>query len=330
MAAIARPITWEEEEAALPTESLSQWQLAWRRLLRHRLAMLGAFVLIFFVLASLLASVDIPSIKILSLETPPIHFGLAPYEFDAVDMSVAFSGPTKEHIFGTDVLGRDTFTRLLYAGRISLSVAGITTILSVIIGVIIGAVAGYIGGWVDTILMRFTDIMLTLPVLPLLMIASKSLREMVALQKMFGQLLSVVIIIAVITIFGWMTVARLVYGSVLSLREREFMEATRALGASGIRLIFSHLVPNSLAPIIVSLTLEFGAVVVYEATLSFLGFGIMPPTPSWGNMLTDVQRFILRNPWLAFYPGMCIFLTVLAINFLGDGLRDALDPRLKI
>lgn len=311
MAAVAPSITWEEE-LALPTESLSQWGLAWRRLRKHKLAMVGMVVLAFFVLISILAPV------------------LAPYEFDAIDLDAMFSFPSQAHWFGTDQLGRDILNRVMYAGRISLSVALIATVLSSLVGVVIGAIAGYAGGWVDTILMRFTDIMLTLPVLPLLMIASKSLREMMALQKIFGQALSVVVIIIVVVLFGWMTVARLVYSSVLSLREREFMEASRALGASGWRLIFSHLVPNSLAPIIVATTLDFGAIVVYEATLSFLGFGIMPPTPSWGNMLTDVQRFMFRNPWLAFYPGMCIFLTVLAINFIGDGLRDALDPRLKI
>jgi peptide/nickel transport system permease protein len=162
------------------------------------------------------------------------------------------------------------------------------------------------------------------------MIASQSLRQFVALQQIFGEGLSVVIIITIVVVFGWMTVTRLLYGSVLSLKQQEFVEAARALGASPARMIMSHLVPNSLAPIIVATTLDFGAIVVYEATLSFLGLGIMPPTPSWGNMLTDVQRFMIRDPMLAIYPGMCIFLTVLAINFIGDGLRDALDPRLKI
>jgi peptide/nickel transport system permease protein len=311
MAAIARPLGWEEE-LLLPEESLSQWQMAWRRLRRHRLSMIGIFVLAFFALISLLAPL------------------IAPYEFDAIDLNLSFAVPSAEHLLGTDQLGRDILTRLMYAGRISLTIALLGTLLSTIIGVIIGAIAGYAGGLLDTLLMRFTDIMLTLPVLPLLLIASQSLRQFVALQQFFGESLSVAIIIIIIVAFGWMAVTRLLYGSVLSLKGSEFVEAARALGASPAHMIVKHLVPNSLAPIIVATTLDFGVIVVYEATLSFLGFGVTPPTPSWGNMLTDVQRFMLRDPMLAIYPGMCIFLTVLAINFIGDGLRDALDPRLKI
>ena len=228
--------------------------------------------------------------------------------------------PRAPHWFGTDDLGRDTFTRILYAGRISLSVALIVTLISTVVGTTIGAVSGFYGGATDTVLMRFTDIMLTLPVLPMLMIISKSLREMAGLQQKFGNMLSVVVIIVVIAIFDWMTIARLVHGAVLSLKEREFMEAARALGVSGHSTILRHLIPNTLAPIVVAATFSFGGMVVYEATLSFLGLGIQPPVPSWGNMLNDVQRLMMRNPWVAFYPGLCIFFTVLSINFLGDGL----------
>jgi peptide/nickel transport system permease protein len=301
-----------QEEILLAEESVSQWGMAWRRLRRHRLAMIGGVVLLFFTFISLFAPV------------------LAPYEFDAIDLSLSFNTFSPEHLLGTDQLGRDILTRLMYAGRISLTIALIGAILSTLVGVIIGAIAGYAGGWIDTILMRFTDIMLTLPVLPLLLIASQSLRQFVQLQQIFGQMLSVVVIIIVVVVFGWMRVTRLLYSSVLSLKSSEFVEAARALGASPMRMILTHLVPNSLAPIIVAATLDFGAIVVYEATLSFLGFGVTPPTPSWGNMLTDVQRFMMRNPLLAIYPGTCIFLTCLGINFIGDGLRDALDPRLKI
>lgn len=286
--------------------------MAFRRLLRHRLAIVGMIVLGLFVVLSLLAPY------------------IAPYEFDAIDLSNMFAPPSAAHLLGTDPLGRDILTRLLYAGRISLTIALVAAVLSTVIGVLIGAVAGYFGGWVDLLLMRFTDIMLTLPVLPLLLIASQSLRQFVQLQQLFGDLLSVSIIIIINVVFGWMTVTRLLYGSVLSLKQSEFVEAARALGASNWRMITVHLVPNSLAPIIVATTLDFGAIVVYEATLSFLGFGVTPPTPSWGNMLTDVERYMVRDPMLAIYPGLCIFLTVLAINFIGDGLRDALDPRLKI
>ncbi len=310
--AVSAPAALLQEELLLPEESVGQWRLAFRRLRKHRLAMLGVVVLAFFVFISVFAPV------------------LAPYDFDAIDLDQMFGAPSAAHWLGTDALGRDILTRLMFAGRISLTIAMLGAIFSTVIGVIIGAIAGYAGGWIDTFLMRFTDIMLTLPVLPLLLIASQSLRQFVALQQFFGEILSVVIIIIVVVVFGWMRVTRLLYSSVLSLKESEFIEAARALGASPLRMILTHLVPNSLAPIIVAATLDFGTIVVYEATLSFLGFGVTPPTPSWGNMLTDVQRFMVRNPLLAIYPGMCIFLTVLAINFIGDGLRDALDPRLKI
>lgn len=300
------------EEVLLQEKPASQWRMAWSRLRRHRLAMIGAVVFLFFATVSLLAPV------------------IAPYEYDDVNLSISFSAPSAEHWLGTDALGRDIVTRLMFGGQISLTIALIGAVLSTVLGVIVGSVAGYAGGWIDTLLMRFTDIMLTLPVLPLLLIASQSLRQFVQLQQLFGQLLSVVVIIIVVVVFGWMRVARLLYGSILTLKNSEFVEAARALGASPARMILTHLVPNSLAPIIVAATLDFGAIVVYEATLSFLGFGVTPPTPSWGNMLTDVQRFMIRDPMLAVYPGMCIFLTCLGINFIGDGLRDALDPRLKI
>ena len=301
-----------EESLVLPEETVSTWTLAFRRLRHHKLAMIGLVVLLVFILSAVLAPV------------------IAPYPYDAIDLQNRLSAPSRAHIFGTDDLGRDTFTRILYAGRISLSVALIVTVISALVGTTIGAVSGYYGGVTDTVLMRFTDIRLTLPVLPLLMIISKSLRDMQALQKAFGNLLSVIVIIVVIAVFDWMSTARLVHGAALSLKEREFMEAARALGVSGRATILRHLIPNSLAPIIVAATFSFGGTVVYEATLSFLGLGIQPPTPSWGNMLTDVQKLMMRNPWIAFYPGLCIFFTVLSINFLGDGLRDALDPRLKM
>ena len=235
------------------------------------------------------------------------------------------------HLLGTDALGRDVASRLLYAGRFSLLVALITTVLNVVVGSVLGAVAGSFGGWVDTLLMRFADLMLTLPLLPLLLVLSSSLRQFVSLQNLLGSNLSVVIIIFVLVIFGWMGLARLVRGSVLTLREQDFVAATRALGGSRTRIIFSHLIPNSLAPMIVWATLSFGGVIILESALSFLGFGIMPPTPTWGNMLNDARGSPLEYLFTqALSPGICIFVTVLAVNFLGDGLRDALDPRLKL
>lgn len=308
MTTLARP--WQEDLETAP--ALGQWALVWRRFRRHRMALLGLAVLATIGLVTALAP------------------WMAPYPFDAIDLNNIFIGPTAEHWLGTDELGRDTLTRLLYAGRMSLFVAVLATFFSVVIGTALGAIAAWTRGVVDMALMRFTDIMLALPTLPLLLVFSKMLREWLVLEQIFGSSLSVVIIVGVLTVFGWMSVARLVYGSVLSLREREFVEAARALGASGGRIIFFHLIPNSLAPIIVAATLGLGSRIIIEASLSFLGLGITPPTPSWGNMLTGAQSYMWRNPWLAFYPGLCIFVVVLAFNFVGDALRDALDPRLRI
>jgi|YNPBryantNP2012_1023418.scaffolds.fasta_scaffold00144_18 peptide/nickel transport system permease protein len=302
------------------SKPVSQWGLAWRRLRRHKLAMLGLFILIVVVLVSAAAPI------------------IAPYDYEEIDLRHIYAPlftPGNEgrpiHILGTDDLGRDIFSRLLYAGRYSLLVALITTTLTVIVGTIIGAVAGISGGWVDTLLMRFADLLLTLPTLPLLLVLSSSLRQFVALQNFLGSKLSVVIIIFVLLVFGWMGLARLVRGSVLSLREQDFIAATRALGGNQVRIIFGHLIPNSLAPIIVAATLGFGGVIISESALSFLGFGVMPPTPTWGNMLNAARGAPLDYLFTqTLSPGLFIFITVLAINFLGDGLRDALDPRLKL
>lgn len=298
-----------EETFALP--ELGQWQLAWRRFRRHKLALTSLVVIVSFVIVTGLAP------------------WLSPYDRDRIDLLNIFGFPTAAHWLGTDELGRDTLTRLLYAGRISLFVSMAATVLSLVIGTTVGALAGYYRGIVEATLMRFTDIMLTLPTLPLLLIFSKMLRDLLVLQQMLGANLSVAVIIGVLTFFGWMTVARLVHGTVLSLREREFIEAAIAVGSSGPSVIIRHLIPNSLAPIIVATTLGLGSRVISEAALSFLGLGITLPTPSWGNMLTGAQAYMWRNPWMAFYPGICILAIVLAFNFIGDGLRDALDPRSK-
>jgi peptide/nickel transport system permease protein len=222
-------------------------------------------------------------------------------------------------------------SRLLYAGRYSLAVALAVTVLTLMVGALYGAVAGSFGGWIDNLLMRFADLMLTLPTLPLLLVLSSSLRQFVQLQNLLGSNLSVVIVVFVLVIFGWMGLARLVRGSVLTLREQDFVAATRALGGSRARIIMSHLLPNSLAPMIVWATLSFGGVIITESALSFLGFGVMPPTATWGNMLNDARGAPLEYLFTqTLSPGVCIFVTVLAVNFLGDGLRDALDPRLKL
>lgn len=299
------------DDEVLLTEEATQWRLVWRRFRRHRLGVAGISVIGAIALACALAP------------------WIAPYTFDKPDTSNIMASPSGAHWLGTDELGRDVLSRLLYAGRVSLSVSLVATTLSIMIGIAVGSVAGYYGGVADTVLMRFTDIMLSLPSLPLLLIFSKALRDFGPVRQALGDNTSVVIIIAVLTIFGWMNVARLVYGSVLSLKAREFTEASRALGASSARIILTHLVPNSAAPIIVAATLGIGSRIIAEASLSFLGLGIVPPNPSWGSMLSGVQAYMFRNPWLAFYPGLTILVVVLAINFAGDALRDALDPRLK-
>ncbi len=307
-------------EPLATTKPVSQWGLAWRRLRRPKLAMIGLAVLTIIVLLCVFASV------------------VAPYPFDEMDLRKPYAPlftpgmPGKPvHLLGTDALGRDIASRLLYAGRISLLVALLTTIVTVIFGSLVGALAGISGGWVDVLLMRFADLLLTLPLLPLLLVLSSSLRQFVQLQEFLGSNLSVVIIIFVLVIFGWMGLSRLVRGSVLSLRGQDFVAATRALGGDQARIIFSHLIPNSLAPIIVSATLGFGGIIITESALSFLGFGVMPPTPTWGNMLNDARGAPLEYLFTqTLSPGFCIFVTVLAVNFLGDGLRDALDPRLKL
>jgi peptide/nickel transport system permease protein len=310
--ALGAPVLLEDELVAV--EETGQWRQVWRRFCRHRLGLAGLIVLAVIGVACALAP------------------WIAPYPYDKQDPLLInlFPGPSAAHWLGTDELGRDVFSRLLYAGRVSLLVAFLAVSISTTIGVIVGALAAYNGGWVDTTLMRFTDIMLALPALPLLLIFSKALRDFGPLKGSFGPSTSVVIIVVVLAIFGWMGIARLVYGSVLTLKAREFTEAARALGASGPRIVISHLIPNSAAPIIVSATLGVGGFIVAEASLSFLGLGIVPPAPSWGSMLSGVQAYMFRNPWLAFYPGATILLVVLSINFVGDALRDALDPRLKM
>ncbi len=280
------------------TERRSQKQMIWRRFRRHKAAMVGSIILLTMIAIAVFAPLIAPH--------SPTRISF-PFCRDC--------GPSRDHWLGTDSLSRDIFSRLVYAGRVSLSVAFLATTFGTVVGVLVGAFAGYFGGRVEMVLMRITDVMLALPSLPLLLILSK------VLGPGFNT------IVLVLTLFGWMGVARLVHGSFLSLKGEQFTEAAVALGASSRRIIFMHLLPNSLAPIIVAATLSLGGYIIVEATLSFLGLGIQPPASSWGNMLTGAQAKIFQNPLLTFYPGIAIFLVVLSANFLGDGLRDALDPR---
>ncbi|MDR5695683.1 MAG: ABC transporter permease [Armatimonadota bacterium] len=278
----------------------SYWQIAWRRFKHHRVALLGGAVILLFLLLAIFAPY------------------LTPYSFEQIDLLNRKAPPSLKHLLGTDDLGHDVLTRLLYAGRISLTVGFSAALTSAFFGTLIGGLAGFYGRWLDNVLMRITDIMLSIPDLPVIII----------LARYMGG--SVVGIVFVLTLFAWMGTARLVRGEILKLRNQDFTEAARAMGASDVRILVRHLIPNALAPVIVAATLTVGSAILLEAALSFLGVGIQPPTPSWGNMLQNAQDFIWTAPWLAVWPGAMIFLTVLCFNFLGDGLRDALDPRLKV
>ncbi|HEY5571409.1 MAG TPA: ABC transporter permease, partial [Anaerolineales bacterium] len=226
-------------------------------------------------------------------------------------------------------IGRDVLSRLLYAGRISLSVAFIVTIISILIGVLVGAISGYYGGVLDDVIQRFTEFIIAIPLLPLLLAFSALLRGITFIPGIPRELNSAAIITIILIVFSWTSASLLIRGMVLSLRNQEFTEAARALGAGDLRIIVSHMIPNSLAPIIVSATLLLGTVIILESALSFLGFGIQPPVATWGNMLNEYQNDMWTQPAKVFYPGLTIFVCVLAFNYIGDGLRDAMDPRLK-
>ena len=290
---------------------LSTRQLAWRRFRRHKPAIVSAIVLIIIGLACLLVTVNI------------LGFRLSHYTFRGQNLFVIRHSPSANHLFGTDQLGRDLFTRVLYGGRISLMV-GVTVAASAgIIGAVVGAVAGYYGGTIDNLLMRVTDLFLAIPFLVVLLIGEKLLDKLLPNQSILNTVL-------ILTLFFWMPDARIVRGVYLSLKEKEFVEAAKASGASDSRIMFYHMLPNAMGPIIVNATLLVAAAILTESALSFLGFGVQPPTPTWGNLLSDSRGFITTDPYLIWFPGLAILITVLAVNFLGDGLRDALDPHQKL
>jgi peptide/nickel transport system permease protein len=302
-------------ESALPPgaepEARSQWQLFWRRFFRHKVAVIAGIILI--------------ALYLLALFAPQI----APYELnprlDAATLLQGRKGPSGAHWFGTDELGRDQLTRILYAGRISLMVGLVVALVSTFLGTTIGAAAGYFGGWVDQLLMRVTDLFLVVPGLAILMMAQKGL----AGKAIFGHKFSSQgLIILILSFLYWQYIARVVRGVFLSLKEREFVEAARASGASSFRIITRHMLPNTIGPIAVNTTLVVGLAILTESTLSFLGFGVQPPTVSWGNMLAQSEGAVgTPQAYLVYFPGLAILLTVLAVNFLGDGMRDAFDPQ---
>jgi peptide/nickel transport system permease protein len=246
-----------------------------------------------------------------------------------VDLFARFEGPSAAHWLGTDELGRDVFLRLLYGGRVSLFVALVAALAAAVIGTAIGILAGYRGGWADALLMRLTDTVIALPLLPLLIVLAKVDLAKLGLpaEAAHGEAAQLWRLIAIIALFGWTTVARLVRGATLSVREREFVRAAEALGARSTRIMLVHILPNVMTPVIVATTLSMGGIVLFESVLSFLGLGVQPPMPSWGNMMTGAHELIWAHAELVLYPGGLIFLTVIAFNFLGDGLQDAFDPR---
>jgi peptide/nickel transport system permease protein len=271
----------------------------WRRFCRNRLAHWGLLVLILLYAMALLAP----------------HLATHPY--DAVNTGDRFLGPSAQYWLGSDHLGRDIWSRIVWGSRISLSVGFVSAGVAIVVGTGLGAVAGYFGGWVDAVISRFTEVVVSMPQFILLL----------ALAAVIPR--SIWSIMLIIGLTSWPSIARIVRGEVLSLRERDFTEAARALGATDWRIIWRQILPNAMAPIIVSTTLRIGHAILAESGLSFLGLGTPPPFPSWGSIVAGGKDYLREAPWIALGPGLFIFLTVLSFNFVGDGLRDALDPKLK-
>ena len=305
MSAAARP----PAEAAL-----SPWQLRRRRFMRHRTGVSSLLVLLALILFALAAV--------------PLRHGLG-IDPDATDLFNRFGAPSASHWLGTDEAGRDVLIRLMIGGQISLLVGLLATGIGGLFGLLIGVCAGYFGGRLDALLMRFTDGMIALPLLPLLIVLGAVDLTKLGFTSEFARsgaagFWRIVIIIAVV---DWTAIARLVRAATLAIKERDFVRAARASGAGPAYVMVTHILPNVATPIIVSFTLTVGRVILFESVLSFLGFGIVPPTPSWGNMLNNAQELVISAPALAVYPGLLIFVTVIAVNFLGDGLQHAFDPR---
>ncbi len=275
--------------------------LVWHHFRQHRLAMIGATMLLVLTLAALAAPL------------------LVAHEPNAIDLSAYRKPPSADHWLGTDSAGRDVLSRLLYAGRVSLSVGIVAVAIYVVIGVILGGVAGFYGGWIDSILMRLADMVLSFPAIIVI----------ITIVSVLGP--SIYNVMLVIGLLGWPPIARLIRGDFLTLRERDFVLASHAIGAQNGRIIFRHILPNALAPVIVAATFGMAQAILLEAGLSFLGLGVQPPTASWGNMLNAAQSFTIleQMPWLWLPPGVMTALAVISINFVGDGLRDALDPHLR-
>jgi peptide/nickel transport system permease protein len=274
------------------------YEVFWKRFRGNRFALAGGIVVVVLFLLSFLAPY------------------ITPYNPSAIDAYHVLMPPSAAHWMGTDELGRDVFTRVVFGARISLKVGFVAVGIAMVIGTIVGLVAGFYGGWMDSLLMRLVDIMLCFPTFFLILAVIAMLEP------------SIWYIMIVIGVTGWMGVARLVRAEVLSIRERDYILAARAIGASDLRIIFRHILPNAMAPVLVAATLGVAGAILTESALSFLGIGVQPPTPSWGNILTSGKDYIEFAWWLSLYPGLAILVTVLAYNLLGEGIRDAIDPRL--
>ncbi len=305
-------VTWEVFEDKAERPPLTPAQVAWRRFRRHKMAMVGIGLLI----------------AILLYVTVGAFFYTETYA-NYNDLSKRFSPPSWEHPFGTDGTGRDILARTIYGGQISMLIGLCAVLVSMTVGVLVGALSGYYGGLLDAVLMRITEAMLNIPQLFLLILLSKFLSGKAPTFNLLGRTLSgsVVVIVVVIGLTSWMYLARIVRANFLSLKEQEFVMAARCIGVRNRNIIFEHILPNSIAPIVVAATLGVASAIINEAYVSFLGVGVQAPTATWGNMLDQAYHHLETRPWMWFFPGLLILLTVLGINFVGDGLRDALDPR---
>jgi peptide/nickel transport system permease protein len=297
-----------------PDAAVATWRLRWRRFRRHRAAMVSLVVLVLLVLFALAA---FPLQRL---------WGIDPY---AADLLSRYDPPSAQHWLGTDEAGRDELLRLMIGGQISLLVGLLATMVGGTIGLIIGLLSGYFGGRLDVGLMRFTDGMIALPLLPLLIVLGALDLTKLGFSSDFAHSGAAGFwrIVVIISIVDWTSIARLVRAATMAIKERDFVRAAQASGAGAFYSMLAHILPNIATPLIVAVTLTVGRVILFESVLSFLGFGIVPPTPSWGNMLNNAQELVTTAPALAVYPGLLIFITVIAVNFLGDGLQHAFDPR---
>ena len=301
VAELEMPAAGVETAAVRPAQSY--WNESWERLRANRLGMAAGVLILVFALIAVLA--------------PVFSAVLTHYEPQTINLDQTFVRPGASHLLGTDELGRDTLTRLIWGARVSLGVAFLTVAMSLSVGTTVGMVAGYYGGWIDDVLMRLVDTVLAIPAIFLFILMSILFRP------------NAVTLAAIVASVGWGSVARLVRGEVLSVKQRDFILATRSIGARDSRLMVRHLLPNVLPVLIVAASLGVGQIILIEAALDFLGLGIQPPTPSWGNMLTNAQSYFFHSGFLVAFPGITIFVTVLASNIFGNAVRDAFDPRLK-